>query len=352
MVTLAAAAERRQRQVRMVRAVGLVMAVLSGGTYGFYTITDGTYPLVTCLYMTVITVSTVGFTEAIPVDTPALHWFTMSLILLGAGSLVFFFTSATAAVIEGDLFHGIWRRRLERRLSRQHRHIVVAGAGRTGFQAVEALLAAHAHVVVVDTNEVALNALLGGLGDQLTFIHGDAMDGETLLAAGIARANGLVASLSEDRDNIFLCVTALQLNPFLRIVAKANSPANEDKLTRVGATVTVSPARLGARRLANELLRPDLLSFTDAMLGSGDGLLLALVVVAPGSELCDRRLDEARLGDTLGVLVMGLRPSGQEQFQYHPASSELLAPGSTVVALGRKAELKRLRRALTRGRRE
>ena len=348
--SLASRTERRQRAVRVVRASVMMVLVLATGTFGFNTLTEGEYSPLTCLYMTVLTVSTVGFHEIVPIASDALKLFTIGLILFGGGSILYFLTSVTAVVVEGDLLYRFWRQRMMRRLERLDNHIIVAGLDSTGLRALEELWAAGVPLVVVEEDAERIELGVQLFGEDLLFIVGDVLGEEVLSAAGIETARAVVASLPHDHENLFLCVTARQLNPEIHIAARVGDPANAEKFLRVGANDIVNPARRGGRRIAIELARPGWLAFTDAVLASrADRCAMLPVSIRAESRLVGKRLSEAGLEQRTGCLIMGIRSGDQGPFSYHPDVDTVLSIGCTIVALGDRRELRRLHR-LSKGR--
>ncbi|MBR56657.1 MAG: hypothetical protein CMH54_01220, partial [Myxococcales bacterium] len=219
----AAEAERKARQGRVTRAALLVCMVLLTGTYGYYELTNYTVSLLDCLYATILTVSTVGFQEVIPIrESDALTWFTIALIFFGGGSLLYFVTSITAMVIEGDLLYRFWRRRMLRTIENLNHHIVVCGAGRSGMHTIRELRSEGTPIVVIDVDPGRIEIVLQEFGEIMPHLVGDALEEQVLRAAGIDRADGLIAALHDDRDNLYLSLSARQLNPDLRIVAKVD----------------------------------------------------------------------------------------------------------------------------------
>ena len=343
----AADTERGQRYTRVFRATLVMLMVLTVGTLGYYHLTEGGYSLIDCLYMTVITVSTVGYQEVVDTHGQGLRIFTMILILFGGGSILYFLSSITAIVVEGDIVHRLYRQRMAAQLLRVRRHVIVAGLGRTGQRALAELRDAGVRVVIIDDDFQRIEEALREFGQDLLFLYGDALDEATLVAARIDRALGLVATLSEDPENLFLCITARQLAPELRIVSRVENANHVHKFAKVGATDAISSARMGGRRLVHELVRPGLLAFTDAMLASDAGALaLAEIPIVEGSRVADQALGTARLREATGCLVMGLRLFADEPFRYHPGRDSVLAPGGAVMALGTRRQLRRLRRLL------
>ena len=197
-----------------------MVAVLIGGTLGYDWLTEGRYGWFRCLYMTVITVSTVGYEQIIPPESRGVIVLNMLLILFGGGAILYFISAVTSLVIEGDLVHGLFRRRVERAVARQRQHVIVVGLGRMGRAAAVELWHSGAPIVAVDHDDGRIGELSAELGEPPPFVVGDALDDDALEAAGIIHAAGLVAAMPEDRDNLYLTVIARGMNPRLRIVAR------------------------------------------------------------------------------------------------------------------------------------
>lgn len=337
----------RERTVRVFRAGVLVILVLVLGTVGFGVLTQGSHSIFDCFYMTVITVSTVGYHEVIPIgQSMPLQLFTVVLILFGGGSILYFLSSFTAMVIEGDLAFGFWRRQMERRLGSVREHVIVAGAGRSGVHVLRELVRAGVPVVAVDTSAERIDALLGEFGEALIVVVGDALEESVLRTAGLERAKGVIACLHDDRDNLFLCLTARQLGHRARIVAKVDDPQTAEKFRKVGVDAVVSPGMLGGRRLVSEMITPEMSSFADALMAPTEQLKLAELTVGANAPMAGRTISEARGATERNCAIIGLRPRGASAFVYQPPSSDRLDPGSTLIVLAEHQDLGRLERLL------
>lgn len=349
--SVAAAAERRQRMVRLLRACVVLSVIVAIGTYVYWWYSDAAYNVIDALYMTIVTVTTVGFQEHIPVLDDAMKGFTIGLILMGGGSMVYFLTAAAALVIEGDLMHGFWQRRLTARLAALEDHLVLVGGGNIGRHALRQIRAAGSDVVVVENDAAVLEELVGEFGEKLLFVHGDAYAEETLRRANVARARGILSCLPDDRDNFLLCVTARQLAPAVHITTRVSEPDNARKFTTLPAE-TVIPAAMGGIRLANELARPDLVGFTDALLrGAAHDRWLAEVPVAAGSPVCAKTLAEACIETRSECVIMGLRAPDGTSIRYHPPPETVLEGDSVLLLLGTRRELRAARRQVALSRR-
>jgi voltage-gated potassium channel len=339
------------RRARVIRAALLVAAVLALGTLGYSWLATGSVSWLECLYMTVITISTVGFREVVAVEGRAdLMLFTIALVLAGGGSVLYFFTAVTVYLVEGDLFHTLWRRRMEKTLREIRDHVIIVGVGSAGVHVAQELYNAGTPLVIVEDDPQRAGRALHDFSAKVPVIQADALDDEVLEQAGIAHASGLVAALGEDRDNLFLCLSARQLRSDLRIVARVVEIRNAEKFRKVGVDAVVSPALMGGRRLAYEILRPAVVSFVDTLNApaSEQSVQLEEVAITAGSAVADKNLREANLRAQCNCMVIGIRASGAKRYTYNPSPDARLDAGGTVLALGNPEELRALK-ALTRG---
>jgi voltage-gated potassium channel len=271
---------------------------------------------------------------------------TLLLILLGSGSLVFFVSSFTAFIVEGDIQGALRRRRMQKKIDQLSDHFIVVGVGATGIHVVGELIASKVPFVVVETNEERLVALSEQLGPDFLYVRGDATLDHTLEQAGIMRAKGLAATLREDKDNAFVTITARALNPKLRIAAKVTEDSSETKLKRAGADTIVSPSFIGGMRLASELVRPSVVEFLDKM--RSQDLRVEEVPIPDGSPLIGAPLRETGIRHQSNVLVLAVRePDGA--YSYNPGPDFTLVSGQTLVVLCRTEDLNTLRRGISDG---
>lgn len=307
-----------------------VVAVMLMGVFGYWLIGMGRWPLADCAYMVIITLTTVGYGEIIPVsEVEGGRLFTTVLLISGMGVSAYFLSALTAFIVEGDLKKAIWRRRMRNDLDHLNGHYLVCGGGETGKHVVEELVQAGQRVVLIEQSPEALDALARMLGDR------------------IERAAGLVTSLHNDRDNLFITITARQLNAQLRIVSRAVQDQARAKLLRAGADAIVSPNSIGGRRMAHELLHPELVGFLDVLGGSSDAPLSAeQCVVHPDSLAAGLSLAQADLRQVADALVVTVEQDGVRRF--NPPPETVLTPGTVVVLLGAREATHRLTRYLAR----
>jgi voltage-gated potassium channel len=330
---------------RLIQATAFLALTVFVGTVGYHALGDGRWTLFDCFYHTVITISTVGYGELPGVE--AVHFargFTVLLIVCGTGTMVYFVSTVTALIVEGDLRDVLRRNRMRKTIEAMHDHVIVCGIGRTGLHVLDELRAMRCPVLAIDQDAEKL-ARLGIEHPEMACIAGDATEDEVLTRAGIARARGIIAALADDKDNLYVSLTARALNPGLRIVAKCVEAHAEAKLRKAGADRVVSTNMIGGLRLASEMVRPNATEFLDIMLRDTTHVLrVEEATVAATSSLAGRTLGAAQLRRVSDVLVVAVRaPDGT--YTFNPGAEQLLEPGLTVIVLGARDEIEKLRAA-------
>lgn len=333
---------------RMYKAISAVAIALTIGTFGFYVIEGGKASLLDCLYMTIITLSTVGYGEVIPLDGVG-RVFASILIITGMGSLIYFGSTVIAFWVELDLQHARRRKRMQKTIDRLTGHVIVCGVGTTGTNVVLELIDTGTPFVMVEVNEERIRDLVASTGSDersVPYLAGDATEDRVLLQAGIERAAGLVAALRSDKDNLYLILSARQMNPDLRIVARAMEKDAPPKMLRAGADRVVAPNLIGGTRIASEMIRPDVVEFLDIMMRDKEqNTRFGQVRLPPDSPLVGRSLADTKIRKATDVLVIAIRDR-QGQFVYNPGPETKLTEGATLIVLGSRDSVKKLRFSL------
>lgn len=291
-------------------------------------------------YMTVITLTTVGFGEVKPLS-PAGRAFTIGIIIVGVAFFMWMLTSLVEVIVGEEVEHLWGRWKMERRASKMEGHFVICGYGRIGRQvALEFKRRGIPFVVIEQDPEVAQRVREEGI----TVIEGDATKDEVLEVAGIRRAKGLVAVADSDADNVFIVLSARSLNPDLFIVARSETEEGEDKLRKAGADRVVAPYAIGGRRIAVAALRPAVLEFLDAVMRSDEEEWnLEEVRVERGSELEGRSLREADVRGRTGAIVLAVKTEEGELLT-NPSPDRPLRAGDVLITLGTMKQLEELKR--------
>ncbi len=339
---------RRGAYGRLMSAAGVLAAVVLMGAAGYHMVGEGRWSWFDCFYMTVITLSTVGFAETLEGmnEIPEARVVTISLIILGSGTLLYFISSLTALIVEGDL-QGILRRRsMDRAIEKLSEHVILCGIGTTGWHIATELRAVGVPFVVVDNDRERLDELNEEFGDELLFVCGDATDDHILDLAGVERARGVISALNDDKANLFVTISARALNPTARIVAKSIEPSTERKLRRAGADAVVAPNYIGGVRLFSEMVSPKTVAFLDRIVQFGGGISVGLeaIDVPAESPLVGQRLAETDIREA-GVLVVAVHRADGD-YVYNPGGEHMVQAGDSLIVLAESKDATRLRNTL------
>jgi voltage-gated potassium channel len=319
------------------------------GASAFYSVGEGRWSWFDCFYMTVITLSTVGFAETLEGmnDIPEARAVTIALIILGSGTLLYFISSLTALIVEGDLQGILRRRRMQRAIDTMRNHVIVCGIGTTGRHIATELRAVGVPFVVVDANRERLDELNEEFDEALRFVHGDATDDHVLELAGIERARGVISALNDDKANLFVTISARALNPTARIVAKSIESSTQAKLRRAGADAVVAPNYIGGVRLFSEMVSPKTVDFLDRIVQYGSGISVGIEAIDIPSEspLVGKCLAETSIREA-GALVVAVHRSDGE-YVYNPGSEHQLEAGDSLIVLADSADVLSLRESVS-----
>jgi voltage-gated potassium channel len=339
---------------RIVTAAIALTIIFFAGAAGFYALGRVYLPRTPwafgdCAFFTVTTITTVGFAELPHLSqVPGGHLFTAVILLSGLGVALYFVSTLTTFFVEGEFGKVRARRKMQRSIEKLSDHIIVCGVGTTGIHVVEELLATQWPVVAIDLVDAHLERAQE-LGPRLLTLRGDATEDATLEAAGIRRARGIVAALTDDKANLFIVVTARGLNPNLRIIAKGVDLKAAQKLRKAGADSVVNPAFIGGVRMVSEMIRPQVVEFLDLMLRDRDkNLRIEEVVVPAGSWMVGKPISEAQIRRQTNLLVVAVREAGGE-FVYNPGPETEIASGMALIVLGETDSVQKLRTAITSG---
>jgi voltage-gated potassium channel len=307
------------------------------------------WTVLNCLFMTVITLSTIGYGDWLDIKgLPLATIFTMVLAVVGVAVPAFLITNSTALIVDGLFTDVFRRRRMDRDIASLSGHVIVCGVGSTGLHCVEELREMGATFVAIDKDAERLRRVFQQLGGFL-YVVGRADDDEVLREAGIDRAAGLIAALTDDKDNGFVTLSARALNPRLRIVSKGVDEFARAKLAAAGADAVVNTTAIGGRRLVGEMLSPTVMTFIETMLREPDDpYRFEEMVVEAGSEVDGRTLAEADVRRYGRLLVVAVRAPEAEEVVFNPPGAHRLGAGETVVVLGRAQDLEGARRHFRR----
>ena len=319
---------------RVMLLAGLLLFTLCAGTAGFRVI-EG-YSVFDAFYMTLITVTTVGYQEVHPLS-PAGRVFNSALILFGVSVVFFAVGTMTQTIIEMELHDRFGKRRKRKAIGKMHDHFIICGYGRVGRNAAAELQKTGAQFVVIDRNEQRVaRASEGGM----TALMADATRDETLREAGIERARGFVAALATDADNVFVILSARNLNLALTIVTRASEEEAEAKLRRAGADIVFSPYSMAGQKLSQSLVRPHVVQFLDfAAESMGLDVMIEQFPVDEKAGVVGRTLGELKTIGEAGVMVLAVRRR-DGRMVFNPPADTRIAAGDFLIAMGEQAHLR------------
>ncbi|WP_445664253.1 potassium channel family protein [Fodinibius sp. AD559] len=321
--------------VRIAIAISILVVVFIVGSLGYHLIEgmqffDG-------FYMTFITITTIGFSELKNLSQGG-RIFTMVLFVMGIGVISYIASQTTHLIFESEIFR---LRAMKKQLEKMERHYIIAGYGRIGHRIAEVLQDANISIVVVDNRESSIERIKD---DKLLYVDGDAQDEQVLKEAGIERAKGLICTLSRDQDNVFTTLIARELNPELFILVRTNHHHNAKKVKRAGADKVISPYEIGADRMANVILRPNVDQFMDQILGgTTQDHVFDEVKIFEGSDLAGKTLAEAQIRQKYFVVIIAIIPEDKHNIRFNPGSDDEISVGDSLIVLGDIERIKHLR---------
>ena len=312
----------------------LIALIIAAGTLG-YVVIEG-WPLLDALYMTVITLTTVGYGEVYPLSAEG-QIFTMVLLIVGVGIILYLLSTEAKLLLEGELQDYIGRSRLEKKISEIKSHYIICGFGRLGRTVAKEFKAKGIETLIIEKEPVPQIER-----EEFLFVEGDASSEEVLRSAGIERAKGLVAVLPSDAENLFVVLSARELNSDLFIVTRASDESAERKILRAGANRVVSPYYTGGIRIANTVLKPAVVDFLEFATKTGNlELQIEEVKVSTNSKLSGISLLESGIGHDLGIIILAIRKA-DGTMEFNPGSTSMIESGDTLVAIGEISKLHEL----------
>jgi len=307
-----------------------LVSIIAIGTFG-YSLVEG-WSLFDALYMTVITLATVGFKEVQPLSDQG-KLFTIILIISGTGMIAYTLSSLLQFTLEGQLRKILGRKKLESRISKLSDHYIICGFGRIGHLICREFQSRPMPFVVVEKDPQLVERVER---EGFMFVEGDATDDETLQAAGIDRALGLITAVTSDTDNVYITLTARGLNPKLFILARAGEEGSEKKLMRAGASKVISPYTIGASRMAQAILRPSVVDFIEIATASENlELQIEEIPIAARSSLAGKTLIDSGVRQSMGIIIVGIKQV-DGQMIFNPPPTRVIEPNSILIILGER----------------
>jgi len=327
---------------KVFRGMAACLSVIIFGLLGYMIIENASF--LDALYMTVITITTVGFHEVVPLS-PAGKIFTIILIFVGVSFVFYIFGKFTETIVEGGLRKSLGRINMDKKMAKVKDHYIVCGYGRIGKVICESFIEAGHNFVIIENDPEEIEKIVKG---KFMFVEGEAADDENLVRAGVQRAQGLVSVVSSDADNVYITLSAKELNPKLLILSRASGRKGaETKLRRAGADKVISPYDIGARQMANMILRPNVDAFIDLTVRANKlGLLLEEIVIPASASFINRSLADSGLRKNYDVIVVAIKRKSNGDMIFNPSYLATIGPGDTIIVLGDTNNIKRLEKEL------
>jgi voltage-gated potassium channel len=324
----------------IIRAIVIACSIFLIGVTGYMMIEKWTF--LDAAYMTSITLSTVGLMEVHEIsDTGRI--FTIFMIFAGAGYFLYIAGVIIQAIVEGEIQAILGRKRLDRKIRQLRNHYIVCGYGRIGRVLCKLIKEETNDVVVIENDEKLISTLEK---DKAHYLHGDASDEDLLIKAGIKEASFLVTALATDIANVFLVLTARQLNPDIFIMARASNPAVRGKLMVAGANMVESPYDTGAVSMGLKLLRPNVSSFLNIALSrKKEGIQIEEIFVPQSSKYTNVLLKDSGIRQDFNLIIISIKKTSGEML-FNPHFETLIEPQDTVIVMGKAPDLKEFAKAI------
>ncbi len=339
---------------RIGKALLLFFSVFAIGTIGFYSLLDN-LTLIDALYLTIITLTTVGYGDFSPHNNmPAdgnpyfIKLFAIVIILVGMGSVLYVLSVITEYIVSGELTRQRNEKRMEKMISSLKNHYLLCGGGYSGFYIMQELRSTLRPFVLIEKSEERLKELVSDFKD-LMYIQGDATNDYVIEQAGLKYSTGIIAALPDEKDNLFIVMSIAhkkgELSDRFRIAAKVeNLEKMGPKMKSAGADYIISPQRISSRRMVSEMFRPSVTTFLDRMLNDENNVIrVEEVTIRPGSEIVGKTLKEARIPEKTGLLIAAIRKEGAESFITNPGADQVFDPYDVLIIMGAIDDIIKLR---------
>lgn len=322
---------------QIISPITAIVGVISFGTIG-YSVIEG-WNFFDSLYMTIITLTTVGYGEVHTLTTAG-RAFTIFLVLSGVGAMFYALGVAAKVIFEGEIREILGRKKLNKKIEKIEDHYIICGYGRMGKIICKEMMQNNASFVVIERTTGILNSI----DKDILVIEGDATQDSVLRTAGVERARALISVLSSDAENLYVVLSARGLNPKLKIVARASEEGVEDKLMRAGADNVISPYHIGGVRIAHTVLKPAVVDFIEFATRSRNiELQIEEIKVKEGSHIVGRGLDECGIRKDLGIIIVAIKRAAGDM-EFNPTSTSVIKQGDTLIAMGETKQLEALER--------
>lgn len=313
-----------------------VALVITLGTYGYHII-EG-WSIADSLYMTVTTLTTVGYGEVHPLSEIG-RLFTIVLIILGVGTATYSFSKIVGLIVEGEIFKSRQRRLMDNKILNLNQHIIICGYGRLGHVVHKDLLESKQEIVVIEQDDHKISELES---NGFYFVKGSAYEDDVLKKAGVQKAKVLLTLLPSDADNVYVTLCARDLNPNIRIVARTEDDGGESRLRRAGANEVIAPYRLSGNKIVQKIIRPYVSDFLEvAGTGSKHNLVIEEVVVPENSKVAGKTLEDSTIRAKTGAIIAAII-SNDGKMTFNPTGKDVIEAGDTMIVLGEQDALNKI----------
>ncbi len=326
-------------------AGGLLAFIISAGTIGYMFVED--YRFLDAIYMTVITIGTVGFREVMPLSDYG-KIFTIFLIVISLGIFGYVLTSITRLIIEGVLHQSYKEYQVRKKIVKLKDHVIVCGYGRNGYQACVELMEHGEKVVVVEKRDHVVARILEN--PELLYVQGDASSEDVLEVAQIRKAKALITALPNDADNIFVVLTASEMNPGMKIISRASNFGSDVKLRRAGATNVIMPDRIGGQRMAKLVAQHDVVEFIEYILLQSSKDVQLLEITCSDMATCNlsKTIRELKLRELSGANLIGIKTK-EGRYIFNPSPDIEISREDKLFVLGTPNQLNQFEKVLNDG---
>lgn len=335
---------------RLLFAISLIFLLFTIGSISYYYIGKSSgenWSFVQSMYMTAVTISTVGYEDlSYKSNSPTRMVFTVILIFFSMITVTYGISNVTAFLVESNIRKYFKQRYIMKYIRKLEKHCIICGGGDTAIHTIRELYETEKKFIVIEREEEVIKNL-EKLFPKLLYVKGDADDDEVLKKAGVIKAYALATALPEDKDNLYVIVTARQMNPKLRIIAKCINLNSKSKFEKAGADKVVLPQLTGGIRLAAEMIRPSVVNFLDKMLSAREKAIhLEELQVMPGSDVCNKKLMNTSITEKTGLMVIAILEPNDDDFIYNPNKDACLLPYSVIVVIGTRQNIEKLKKML------
>ncbi len=329
-----------RKQIRV--AVVLFLVVFLAGVAGFKIFGGPEWSFLDSVYMTAITVATIGYGEVhdLSGNLPA-RIFAVVYIMISLGTIAFAVTSITAFVVEGELKNILGRRKMEKEIARLRDHYIVCGSDETAQTIVRELIQTKRAFVLIEPAMEKIEKLLAA--GAFLYVQGDPAEDGVLIQAGIEKARGVLLSLPGDEANLYVTVTVRSLNPRIRIVAKGIDIKSHAKMERAGADYVVSPTHIGGMRMVSQMIRPAVVTFLDTMLKDREeGLRVEEIEVGKGSALAGKTVEQSKIRERTRALLVAIKRGGSSGYEFNPMDETVIKEEDVLIFIAAPESLREL----------